>query len=109
MLLRPGDSSQELSLNRLGHDDVQVRKAAEQAKVPIREFIGKWKLDARVQGDLIFTETSQALEELGQYYLRRGQRAALDSSTANSVLKHLKAAEVKLPQKEGNTKFLGIF
>lgn len=87
---------------------MQVRKGAEKAKTPIREFIGKWKYDARVQGDYIFTETSQALEELGQYYLRRGQRASLDSSTANSVLRHLRAAEVKLPEKEGK-KFLGIF
>lgn len=87
---------------------VQVRRSAEAAKAPIREFIGKWKLDGRVQGDLVFTETAQALEELGQYYLKRGQRAALDSSTANSVLRHLRAAEVKLPEKE-DKKFLGIF
>lgn len=85
-----------------------MRKAAEKAKEPIREFIGKWKLDRRVQGDYIFTETFQALEELGQYYLSRGQRAALDSSTANRILKHLRAAEVKLPEVE-DKKFLGIF
>jgi hypothetical protein len=88
--------------------DVQVRKSAESAKAPIREFISKWKLDARVQGDIIFTETAQALEELGQYYLKKGQRAALDNSTANSVLRHLNAAEVQLPEKQ-EKKFLGIF
>lgn len=90
------------------HSVIQVRKAAEKAKEPIREFIGKWKLDRRVQGDYIFTETSQALEELGQYYLNRGQRASLDTATANNILRRLRSAEVKLPEKEHN-KFLGIF
>ena len=87
---------------------VQVRKSAENAKGPIKEFLGKWKTDQRVEGTVVWLETAKAIEELGQYYIRRGQRAALDKSTATSILRHLDAAENVLPPDEAK-KFLGLF
>lgn len=87
---------------------MQVRRSAEDAKGLIREFIGKWKYDGRVQSSSIFIETAAALEELGQYYLKRGQRASIDNKTASSILGHLTAAEALLPA-EDKKKFLGVF
>lgn len=87
---------------------MQVRKSADSAKGPIKEFLGKWKNDQRVEGTIVWLETAKAIEELGQYYIRRGQRAALDKSTAASILTHLDAAESVLPPEE-EKKFLGIF
>jgi Photosystem II Pbs27 len=101
-------SSECISCIHDGRVPFQVRRAAEDAKGAIRDFIGKWKYDGRVQKSQIFTETSQALEELGQYYLRRGQRAALDNSTASSILAHLDKAETLLPA-EQQKKILGLF
>lgn len=85
-----------------------MRKSADNAKGPIKEFLGKWKTDQRVEGTLVWLETAKAIEELGQYYIRRGQRAALDKSTAGSILRHLDAAESVLPPEE-EKKFLGLF
>jgi hypothetical protein len=89
--------------------NLQVRKKADGAKLPVREFIDKWKEDARIQKSPALTETAMALEELGQYYMRRGQRAALDNDTASTVLAHLDAAEQALPVKEPSTGLLGGF
>ena len=73
----------------------------------MREFIDKWKFDARVQSTVALNETASALEELGQYYINRGQRAALDRRTAASILGHLDAALASLPEEEANKGFLG--
>lgn len=86
---------------------MQVRKKADGARDSVREFINKWKFDGRVQNTAALEQTALALEELGQYYMNRGQRTALDESTALSVLGHLRAAEASLPVEEPSKGFLG--
>eukprot|EP00892_Ulva_mutabilis_P008702 jgi/Ulvmu1/6203/UM028_0059.1 len=100
---------ESIQLQQEGATESEVRKSAENAKGPIKEFLGKWKTDQRVEGNLAWLETAKAIEELGQYYIRRGQRAALDKSTAASILKHLDAAENVLPEEEEQKKFFGLF
>jgi Photosystem II Pbs27 len=75
----------------------QVRKEADGAREPVRQFISKWKNDARVQGTTPHKETLAALEELGQYYQKRGQRSALDRESAARILQHLQLARDALP------------
>ena len=86
---------------------VQVRRKADQAKEPVREFINKWKDRPNVQNTLVYRETAESLEELGQYYINRGQRSALDKRTAGSILEHLKRAEAALPPEEEKKGVLG--
>jgi Photosystem II Pbs27 len=85
----------------------QVRKKADGAKDPVRQFMSKWKGKASVESAPAYAETAQALEELGQYYMKRGQRSALDRTTANSVLAHLERAEASLPAEEAKKGLLG--
>jgi Photosystem II Pbs27 len=82
------------------HLSVQVRKEADGAREPVRQFISKWKSDARVQGTTPHKETLAALDELGQYYQKRGQRSALDRESADRILQHLRAARAALPDEE---------
>lgn len=89
---------------------MQVRRKADSARDPVREFITKWRDASSVQRSPVFKETSSALEELGQYYMKRGQRVALDKSTVNSVLGKLERAEAGLPPEEEKKGMLrGLF
>lgn len=83
-----------------------MRRKADGARDSVRQFIDKWKRDPRVRDSEACIETAAALEELGQYYMRRGQRAALDRDSAVSILAHLAAAEAALPQRVADTGLL---
>jgi len=76
----------------------QVRKSANNAKDPIRQFITTWKENPRVAGSVPVRELSAAVGELGQFYMRNGSRAPLDKATASSILGHLNRAESDLPE-----------
>ena len=100
-------TSQTASLLAADTRLLQVRKKADGAKDPVRQFISKWKDNDAVQKSPALTETREAIEELGQYYMRRGTRVALDRATADSIVKHLDRAEAALPAEEAKSGFLG--
>lgn len=85
---------------------LQVRRKADNARDPVREFIGKWKKDLRVQNSPTYRELSGALSDLGQYYMERGQRAAVDKRTASRIMARLENAEAALPAEEPKEGFL---
>lgn len=86
-----------VELEQMGASELEVRKKADNAREPVRQFINNWKDKQSVRNTIAYRETAAALEELGQYYIRKGQRAALDKATADSILRHLDAAEAQLP------------
>lgn len=77
-----------------------MRRKADNARDPVREFINKWKPDPRVENSTTLRELSGALSDLGQYYMQRGQRAAVDKGTATQLLARLERAEAALPAEE---------
>lgn len=59
---------------------------------------------------LLLLLTTEALAELGEFYLAYGQRTKLTPPVRESVLRHLKAARSALPEEEGSaSKVLGLF
>lgn len=91
---------------------VQIRKKADMAKEPIRQFINTWKENPRVKGTVLHKELTAALEELGQFYMKNGQRTPIDKSTSAAILNHLNRAEMQLPElplKKENPFLTGIF
>ena len=86
---------------------LQVRRKADSARDPVREFITRWKNDSRVSGSTTYREISGTLSDLGEYYMKRGQRSAIDRETANKLLARLTAAEDSLPEEEASKGLLG--
>ena len=86
---------------------VQVRRRADNAREPVREFLTRWKSDSRVIGSRTYGEMSGTLSDLGQYYMKRGQRSAIDRETADKLLARLDVAEGGLPEEEARQGLLG--
>ncbi|GFR47648.1 hypothetical protein Agub_g9391 [Astrephomene gubernaculifera] len=96
-----------------GASEAEVRRKADPAKDTVREFVRKWRDNARVSGDITHAEIKEALAELGEYYMAHGQRARLSPGVRDSVLGHLDAARAALGGQEGEEgeegKVLGLF
>eukprot|EP01025_Chloroclados_australasicus_P033412 TRINITY_DN3408_c0_g1_i5.p2 TRINITY_DN3408_c0_g1~~TRINITY_DN3408_c0_g1_i5.p2 ORF type:complete len:191 (+),score=11.28 TRINITY_DN3408_c0_g1_i5:66-638(+) len=79
-----------------GAEEREVRRKADSAKEQVREFVSKWRDDPRVKADASYVNVTGALQELGQFYMKYGQRSRLSESVANSVIQQLNSAELAL-------------
>ncbi|KAI7845229.1 hypothetical protein COHA_001273 [Chlorella ohadii] len=78
----------------------QVRRAADPAKSLVREFLGRWKDNPAVAGEESYVQLTSAIQQLGTFYQRNGQRARLTSEAGQAVLDALDAAEAALPAQQ---------
>eukprot|EP01026_Neomeris_dumetosa_P034344 TRINITY_DN27637_c0_g1_i5.p2 TRINITY_DN27637_c0_g1~~TRINITY_DN27637_c0_g1_i5.p2 ORF type:complete len:201 (-),score=8.40 TRINITY_DN27637_c0_g1_i5:206-769(-) len=79
-----------------GAEEREVRRKADSAKDLVKEFVRKWRDDPRVRSDASYIGVSGALQELGQFYMKNGQRSRLSQQVADSVLRQLRQAETAL-------------
>lgn len=73
----------------------------------VRQFINRWRDDRAVQDVSSFRDISAVLRDLGQFYQKNGQRAALSDEVREEVLAKLRAAEATFPPER--EKILGLF
>eukprot|EP00877_Chromochloris_zofingiensis_P012960 jgi/Chrzof1/7918/Cz02g41080.t1_PSB27C[v5.2] len=89
-----------------GAEEREVRRTADPAKEQVREFVGKWRDDPAVRGDVSHSEIIAALEELGAFYRQQGPRARLSRAVRERILGHLSAVEAALPAEPDRPKSL---
>jgi hypothetical protein len=82
---------------------MQVRRAADPAKSLVREFLTRWKGNRAVEGEESYRQLASAIQQLGAFYQRNGQRARLSGEAGRAVLDTLDAAEAALPQRDART------
>lgn len=80
-----------------GAPEQEVRRKADPAKDLVRRFFTKWKNVAVVQNDESYHRLTEAIQDLGKFYTKRGQRARLEIDIGNDILSELDAAEAALP------------
>lgn len=78
----------------------QVRRAADPAKSLVREFLSRWRGNPAVEGQESYRQLSAAIQQLGAFYQRSGQRTRLSGEVGRAVLDTLDAAEAALPPRE---------
>lgn len=88
-----------------GLPEYEVRRKADPAKDLVKTFMTRWKDAPVVKEDPSYAQLIQSIQELGQFYQRNGQRARMNLRTGKSILDHLEAAEVALPEREEPKKF----
>lgn len=80
-----------------GAPEREVRRKADPAKDLVRKFMGDWRGAAVVSEDESYRQLTAAIQELGQFYMQRGQRARLDEAVGQALLTRLEAADAALP------------
>jgi len=88
-----------------GLPEYEVRRKADPAKDLVKTFMTRWKDVPVVKEDPSYAQLIQSIQELGQFYQKNGQRARMNLSTGKSILDHLEAAEVALPEREEPKRF----
>eukprot|EP00210_Caulerpa_lentillifera_P006773 g6472.t1 len=88
-----------IELERTGAEERAVRRKADPQRERIKAFIQKWSVDSSINSTTSFKQITYALRELGQFYIKNGQRAPLTSEVADRVLQSLNAAELSLKPK----------
>lgn len=80
-----------------GAEEREVRRKADPAKELVREFMTKWKDAPLVKDDVSYTQLTGAIKDLGEFYMKNGQRSRLSESVGQALLTRLDAAENALP------------
>eukprot|EP00884_Botryococcus_braunii_P000318 jgi/Botrbrau1/10287/Bobra.0120s0009.1 len=77
-------------------EERELRRTANTAKDLVREWMTKWSSSPVVQGSESHRQIRAAIQELGEFYIKQGQRARLPSSLGQSLLARLDAAATSL-------------
>ena len=80
-----------------GAPEREVRRKADPAKDLVRQFMTRWRDEREVAGEESYTELTAAIRQLGEFYLKNGQRARLSEEVGQALLAKLDAAEAALP------------
>jgi len=80
-----------------GAPEREVRRKADPAKDLVRQFMTKWKDVPLVRDDVSYTQLTEAIKELGEFYIKNGQRSRLPENVGQALLARLEAAENALP------------
>ena len=84
-----------------GAEEREVRRIADPAKDLVREFLTRWRgEEAVLRQETSYREINAAIQELGQFYLRNGQRTRMSEDAGNAILRRLADAEDALPAQE---------
>ncbi|GMH43124.1 hypothetical protein BSKO_11046 [Bryopsis sp. KO-2023] len=82
-----------IDLEASGASEIEVRRKADDAKNLVREFVLSWRGDIRVSKEASYKEIAEALTELGNFYMKNGQRMKLPSDLSAEIRGHLEAAK----------------
>lgn len=91
-----------------GAPEREVRRKAEPAKDLVKRFINTWGGSSAISETTACSEIRAAVQELGEFYRTKGQRAGMTSEVAKRILDHLDEAEKALPEIEEKRNFLGL-
>ena len=91
-----------------GAPEREVRRKAEPAKDLVKRFINTWSSSSAIAETTACSEIRAAVQELGEFYRTKGQRAGMTKDVANSILEHLSEAEKALPERAEKKSFLGL-
>lgn len=80
-----------------GDPEREVRRKADPAKDLVRQFMTRWRDEQEVSGEVSYSELTAAIRQLGEFYLKNGQRARLSDEVGQALLARLDAAEAALP------------
>jgi Photosystem II Pbs27 len=80
-----------------GAPEREVRRKADPAKDLVRQFMTRWKDVPLVKDDVSYTQLTGAIKELGEFYMKNGQRSRLPDDIGQALLARLEAAENALP------------
>ena len=80
-----------------GAPEREVRRKADPAKDLVRQFMTKWKDVPLVREDVSYTQLTGAIRDIGEFYMKNGQRARLPENVGQALLARLDAAEIALP------------
>ncbi|KAG7669531.1 hypothetical protein Ndes2526B_g05872 [Nannochloris sp. 'desiccata'] len=80
-----------------GAPEREVRRKADPAKDLVRQFMTRWKDVPLVRDDVSYTQLTGAIKELGEFYMKNGQRSRLPENVGQVLLARLEAAENALP------------
>jgi len=80
-----------------GAPEREVRRKADPAKDLVRQFMTKWKDAPLVREDVSYTQLTEAIKELGEFYIKNGQRSRIPENVGKALLTRLEAAENALP------------
>jgi len=62
----------------------------------------QWRDVPAVRDDESYVQLKAAIQQLGEYYMSKGQRAGLTEDVGRALLARLDAAEAALPQPASN-------
>jgi len=88
-----------LELEREGASEGELRRAGEQTKPLIRDFLGKFEVGARAVPES-YRDLSQVLGDLGAFYRANGPRASLPPDKLEDLLRQLDAARAQLARED---------
>jgi len=91
-----------------GAPEREVRRKAEPAKDLVKRFINTWSGSSAIAETTACSEIREAVQELGEFYRTRGQRAGMTTEVAQRILDHLTEAEKALPGKPEKKSLLGF-
>ncbi|KAK9823752.1 hypothetical protein WJX72_005160 [[Myrmecia] bisecta] len=88
---------ESIVVDRDGATENEIRRKADPAKDLVKQWVSKWNGDRIVKDEDSYKQVTAALQELGAFYTKNGQRSRLTKATAESLLAKLQAAEDALP------------
>ncbi|KAK9825441.1 hypothetical protein WJX81_008200 [Elliptochloris bilobata] len=91
-----------VELDLEGADEREVRRKADPAKALVKEWVSRWRDERTVTSEASYKQISAALQQLGEFYMRKGQRARLPRADGDQLLRRLGAAELALPPRPGS-------
>lgn len=80
-----------------GAEEREVRRKADPAKDLVRQFMSRWRDVPLVRDDASYAQLTSTIRELGEFYMKNGQRARLPEDVGQALLARLDAAEGALP------------
>ena len=88
-----------LELEREGASEGELRRAGEQTKPLIRDFLGKFGVDAQAVPES-YRDLAGVLGDLGAFYRDNGPRASLPADKLEGLLGQLDAARAQLARED---------
>ncbi|CAG9466233.1 unnamed protein product [Pedinophyceae sp. YPF-701] len=92
--------SEAIEAEREGASETEVRRKAGPAQDSVKAFLGRYRDDKRLQDEETYLQISSVLKDMGQFYLKNGQRAKFPPELAQSILDRLGAAGQGLPPED---------
>eukprot|EP00803_Ostreobium_quekettii_P004319 evm.model.scf_1518.5 EVM.evm.TU.scf_1518.5 scf_1518:34645-36883(+) len=89
---------ESIELEESGAPEAEVRRAADPSKQLVKDFLSASLDSETISKEASYKEISVALKELGQFYLKAGQRSRLPADLAAEIKTHLLAAQDALPK-----------